>query len=97
MKHCLLLLVCLFGMTSFAQESTIKGKTVLFVYGGWEGHEPEKCRDVFVPWMENEGASEAFAGQPNQANSRSMRCRWWNFFSIRQIVPEIFCRFGNIV
>ncbi|MBD3290441.1 ThuA domain-containing protein [candidate division KSB1 bacterium] len=36
-----------------AQESD--EKTVLFVYGGWEGHEPEKCRDIFVPWLESLG------------------------------------------
>jgi uncharacterized protein len=34
----------------------LKGKKVLFVWGGWHGHEPEKCRDIFVPWMESEGA-----------------------------------------
>jgi len=33
-----------------------EGKKVLFVWGGWKGHEPEKCRDIFVPWMESEGA-----------------------------------------
>ena len=26
-------------------------KKALFVYGGWEGHEPAKCRDLFVPWI----------------------------------------------
>ncbi|MFC2098158.1 ThuA domain-containing protein [Bacteroidota bacterium] len=38
------------------QDTRLQGKKVLFVYGGWEGHEPEKCRDIFVPWMESEGA-----------------------------------------
>jgi len=32
-----------------------KAKKALFVYGGWEGHEPEKCRDLFVPWMRSRG------------------------------------------
>ena len=32
-----------------------KQKSVLFVYGGWEGHEPEKCRDIFVPWLRDQG------------------------------------------
>jgi hypothetical protein len=36
--------------------SPLNGKKVLFVWGGWMGHEPDKCRDVFVPWMESEGA-----------------------------------------
>jgi type 1 glutamine amidotransferase len=28
----------------------------LFVYGGWEGHDPVLTRDIFVPWMRSEGA-----------------------------------------
>lgn len=35
---------------------SLDGKKVLFVWGGWPGHEPEKCRDIFVPWMRSEGA-----------------------------------------
>ena len=34
----------------------LKGKKVLFTYGGWDGHEPKQCRDIFVPWMEAAGA-----------------------------------------
>ena len=30
-------------------------KKALFVYGGWPGHEPAKCRDLFVPWMQKTG------------------------------------------
>jgi hypothetical protein len=30
-------------------------KKALFVYGGWDGHEPVKCRDLFVPWMQKTG------------------------------------------
>lgn len=36
--------------------SQLNGKKVLFVWGGWMGHEPDKCRDIFVPWMKSEGA-----------------------------------------
>lgn len=36
--------------------NTLKGKRVLYVYGGWEGHEPAQCRDLFVPWLRSEGA-----------------------------------------
>jgi len=39
-----------------ADKSPLDGKRVLFVWGGWMGHEPDKCRDIFVPWMESEGA-----------------------------------------
>ena len=27
----------------------------LFVYGGWNGHAPERFRDIIVPWLESEG------------------------------------------
>lgn len=30
-------------------------KSILFVYGGWEGHEPEQCKDLFVPWLKEQG------------------------------------------
>jgi len=30
-------------------------RKALFVYGGWDGHEPVKCRDLFVPWLEKTG------------------------------------------
>ncbi len=38
-------------------ESTLKGKSILVVWGGWNGHEPEKCVKIFAPWMESLGAS----------------------------------------
>jgi type 1 glutamine amidotransferase len=44
-----------------ADNDQLKGKKVLFVYGGWKGHEPVKCRDIFVPWMEAEGANVILA------------------------------------
>jgi len=34
----------------------LKGKKVLYVYGGWAGHQPKECRDVFVPWLKSAGA-----------------------------------------
>lgn len=30
-------------------------KSVLFVWGGWEGHEPKQCVDIFAPLMEEAG------------------------------------------
>jgi type 1 glutamine amidotransferase len=35
----------------------LKGKSVLVVWGGWDGHEPKKCVDIFAPWMESLGAA----------------------------------------
>jgi type 1 glutamine amidotransferase len=58
-----LILILLTGNNLFAQsDSPLKGKKVLLVWGGWMGHEPDKCRDVFVPWMESEGASVTVSG-----------------------------------
>ncbi len=45
------------GTAGLAFAGVSKAKTaesarkVLFVHGGWDGHEPEKCRDIFVPYM----------------------------------------------
>jgi uncharacterized protein len=32
-----------------------RGRRVLVVWGGWEGHEPRKCVDLFVPWLTEQG------------------------------------------
>jgi type 1 glutamine amidotransferase len=32
-----------------------KAKSALFVWGGWEGHEPKQCVDIFAPWLESQG------------------------------------------
>lgn len=30
-------------------------KSALFVWGGWEGHEPKQCVDIFAPYLEEQG------------------------------------------
>ncbi len=45
-----------FSILAQKTANPLKGKKVLFVYGGWEGHDPELTRDIFVPWMRSEGA-----------------------------------------
>jgi len=30
-------------------------KSALIVWGGWEGHEPKPCADVFAPWLKSKG------------------------------------------
>lgn len=49
----LTLLLC-FSLSSLIFSQNEK-KSILFVYGGWEGHEPEQCRDIFVPWLKELG------------------------------------------
>jgi type 1 glutamine amidotransferase len=36
-------------------RTTEKQKTALFVWGGWEGHEPKQCVAIFAPWLESQG------------------------------------------
>ncbi|HHT30145.1 MULTISPECIES: ThuA domain-containing protein [Petrimonas] len=38
------------------EKTTLKGKRVLYLYGGWDGHEPKQSVDIFVPWLRSEGA-----------------------------------------
>lgn len=35
---------------------SLKGRKVLFTFGGWPGHEPEKFKDVMSAWLKEEGA-----------------------------------------
>lgn len=32
-----------------------KKKSVLLVYGGYEGHKPEEFKDLFLPWLKEQG------------------------------------------
>lgn len=39
-----------------AKDNSLNGKKILYIYGGWEGHEPKQSVGIFVPWLESEGA-----------------------------------------
>jgi hypothetical protein len=54
-------------------EQTLNKKRVLFVWGGWMGHEPDKCRDIFVPWLESEGASVVVSDTLNAYVSHDLK------------------------
>jgi len=45
-------LICVAGATAQAPGA---GKKVLMVWGGWEGHEPKQCVDIFAPWLTEQG------------------------------------------
>ena len=30
-------------------------KSALMIWGGWLGHEPKQCVDIFAPWLESQG------------------------------------------
>ncbi len=54
-KTLLFSMIFFFFMNSIIYtENNKESKKILFVYGGWEGHEPEKMRDLIVPWLESE-------------------------------------------
>ena len=36
-------------------------RKALIVWGGWEGHEPERCAGIFREWLEEDGFSVALA------------------------------------
>jgi len=36
-------------------EKEAKMKSALLVWGGWEGHEPKQCVDIFAPYLEEQG------------------------------------------
>jgi uncharacterized protein len=38
-----------------AKKPPSSGKKALVVWGGWEGHEPKQCVDIFVPWLKEQG------------------------------------------
>jgi len=44
------------GAGDIKKDPSLKGKKVLFVWGGWDGHEPKQSIDIFVNWMRAEGA-----------------------------------------
>jgi len=43
------------GKGLFADTKEKSNKSVLMVWGGWEGHEPKQCVDIFAPWLEKQG------------------------------------------
>lgn len=45
-------LVALLPLSALAADGPSR---VLFVYGGWDGHEPENYRDILVPWLQSRG------------------------------------------
>ncbi len=49
------LLLVTAGLLVCAGPAPGKTKTALVVWGGWEGHEPKQCVDLFAPWLESQG------------------------------------------
>ncbi len=47
--------VPLAGNQLFSDKTNNTKKTALIVWGGWDGHEPKKCVDIFAPWLTEQG------------------------------------------
>jgi type 1 glutamine amidotransferase len=50
-----LAVVLVFGLAALANAVPAAKKKALFVWGGWEGHEPKQCVDIFAPWLQKQG------------------------------------------
>lgn len=51
-----LLLVIAMAATLECTGQSLKGRRVLIVFGGWDGHEPGKYVGMLLPWLRSEGA-----------------------------------------
>ena len=43
-------------LSTISKLPSLKGRKILYTYGGWEGHEPDQSVALFKPWLESEGA-----------------------------------------
>ena len=50
-----ILVICAGVALAGPAQAAKKQKSALFVWGGWEGHEPKQCVDIFAPWLESQG------------------------------------------
>ena len=55
----LIIAILFYSVSTYSQnekESTLKGKKIIYVFGGWEGHFPKQSVDVIVPKLRAAGA-----------------------------------------
>jgi type 1 glutamine amidotransferase len=53
---------------------SLKGRKILYTYGGYKGHEPVQSLEVFMPWLEKEGALvETFDNLEPYADEKYMK------------------------
>jgi type 1 glutamine amidotransferase len=63
-------------------------KAALFVWGGWEGHEPKQCVDIFAPWLRDQGYEVEIADtldvylNQEKMNSLSLIVQVWTMGTI---------------
>ena len=59
MKKITLVSVLLFSIVTFSTkaQSSVEGKNILIVYGGWQGHQPEVFAKKIASWLEEQNAN----------------------------------------
>ncbi len=63
-------------------------KKALFVWGGWDGHEPKQCTDIFAPILEQEGYQVEISDtldaylDPNNLSSKDLIVPVWTMGKI---------------
>jgi type 1 glutamine amidotransferase len=60
MKRTILLAAVFIGVAGLlaslgTAQAPAKARSALIVWGGWEGHEPKQCVDIFAPFLESQG------------------------------------------
>jgi uncharacterized protein len=55
-----------------ADIPSLKGRKILFTYGGWPGHEPEKFKDYMTAWLKEEGAEVLVYDKPDVYTDKSI-------------------------
>lgn len=51
-------------------------KSALIVWGGWDGHEPKQCADIFAPWLESKGFSVTVSNTLDSYLSAEQMAKW---------------------
>lgn len=49
-------------MTPSNPNDNVRPGNALFVWGGWEGHEPRRCVDIFAPFLRSQGYDVHISG-----------------------------------
>ena len=49
------MIFCFSAFALISNPPELEKKKALFVWGGWAGHEPKQCVDIFAPWLKEQG------------------------------------------
>jgi len=69
-------------------------KSALFVWGGWEGHEPKQCVDIFAPLLQDQGYEVTIS---DSLDSYLDREKLHSYSLISQVGGQWVAHPGNII